>query len=593
MKRIFTAFLLVLAILLASCNSDGATTGVGSATDEATSSIETESFGDGSTETESSEDDSAETESNEDDSTETESGEDDSTETESGEDDSTETESSEDDSTETESSEDDSAETESNEDDSTETESTNNDEDDAEHTDSDNNGYCDDCGTYVIVTVDFYSINDLHGKIEDTDSQPGVDELTSYLKSRMDIDDYTVFLSAGDMWQGGTASNGTQGRIVTEWMNHLGFVSMTLGNHEFDWGQDAIRTNAAIAEFPILAINVYDNSTGQRFDYCEPSIMIRRGGANIGIIGAIGDCYDSISSEMTSGISFKTGSELTALVKAESQRLRAAGADIIVYVIHDGTTYSSLNATDYYDLSLSSGGYVDVVFGAHTHSYYIFDDVYGVSHLQGGGDNSKGMTHVEVNINYANGNLVFTEADYVQHSDCADLEDDPIVEELLDKYWSEISWMYENLGYNSVYRGSSYISNLAAELYYKAGVEKWGDEYDIVLAGGSIKTRSPYDLPAGYVQYGDLQTILPFDNALYLCSIKGSDLIDKFLNNTSYSKYSTITVAQVNRNATYYIIADSWTALYAWAKCTPIELYDETTFARDLIAKYIAEGGLS
>ena len=36
------------------------------------------------------------------------------------------------------------------------------------------------------------------------------------------------------------------------WMNLLGFEAMTLGNHEFDWGEDAIRDNLACAEFPFL-----------------------------------------------------------------------------------------------------------------------------------------------------------------------------------------------------------------------------------------------------------------------------------------------------------------------------------------------------
>ena len=463
---------------------------------------------------------------------------------------------------------------------------------DTVHVDADNNGYCDDCNVYVLVTVDFYSFNDLHGKFEDTDSQPGVDELTAYLKNRMGIDDYTVFISAGDMWQGGSASNATKGNIVTDWMNYLGFEAMALGNHEFDWGQDAIVKNAEIAEFPLLAINIYDNATGQRVSYCQPSVMIQRGGAKIGIIGAIGDCYSSISSDQTVGIHFKTGKDLTNLVKQESEKLRAEGADMIVYLIHDGTTYSDLDVNDYYDTSLSSGGYVDVVFGAHTHSYYIFKDSYGITHLQGGGDNSKGMTHVEVSINFANGQLVFTETNYIQHSQCSSLEGDPIVDELLEKYWDEIGWIYDKLGYNSKKLNSTAIGNTVAKLYYEAGVAKWGDKYDIVLGGGSINTRSPYNLAAGYVEYGDLQMLLPFDNALYLCSIKGSDLITKFLNNSDYSTYSTITASQVDKNATYYIIADSWTALYAWAKCTAIELYDETTFARDLLADYIRAGGL-
>ncbi|MBO5715744.1 MAG: 5'-nucleotidase C-terminal domain-containing protein [Clostridia bacterium] len=463
----------------------------------------------------------------------------------------------------------------------------------SDHSDVDNNGLCDDCGIDVIETIDFYNFNDLHGKFEDTDSQPGVDELTTYLENRKGVDEHTVFLSTGDMWQGGTASNGTGGKIITDWMNYLGFDAMALGNHEFDWGQDAIRENVELAEFPILAINIYDNATGKRVDYCEPSVMIERGGAKIGIIGAIGDCYSSISSEMTKGINFKVGSALTSLVKAESDKLREAGADIIVYLIHDGTTYSSINVNDYYDISLSSGGYVDIVFGGHTHSYYITVDSYGVPHLQGGGDNSKGMTHVEVDVNFANGEVKINLKDYIDHYTCSNLKDAPVVQELIDKYWDEIGWMYESLGYNAYYRSSSTISNTVAKLYYEAGVAKWGDKYNIVLAGGSINTRSPYNLYAGDVMYGDLETILPFNNALYLCKIKGSNLKSRFLNNSEYAKYSTITASQVKDNEYYYIVADSWTALYKYAYCETVELYDETTFARDLLAQYIKDGGWS
>lgn len=464
-----------------------------------------------------------------------------------------------------------------------------------EHVDANNDGWCDvkDCGIYVIETIDFYNFNDLHGKFENMDNNEGVDELTTYLENRKNIDDHVVILSTGDMWQGGTASNGTHGRIVTDWMNYLGFEAMALGNHEFDWGQEAIKTNVALAEFPILAINIYDNTTGQRVDYCQPSVMIERGGAQIGIIGAIGDCYSSISSDKTQGINFKVGSALTSLVKAESVKLREAGADIIIYLIHDGTTYSDMNISDYYDVSLSSGGYVDLVFGGHTHSYYITTDAYGVPHVQGGGDNSKGMTHVELDVNFANGNIDINVTDYVDVNSVKNLDDAPIVQELLDKYWDEIGWMYDSLGYNATIRKSNTIKSMVAKLYYEAGVEKWGDKYDIVLAGGSLNTRSPYDLAAGEVLYGDLQTILPFDNALYLCRIKGSNLKSKFLNNSSYTVYSTISSSQVKDNQYYYIVADSWTALYAWAQCETVELYDETTYARDLLAKYIQSGGWS
>ena len=200
-----------------------------------------------------------------------------------------------------------------------------------DHLDEDNNDYCDLCDKYVIVVIDFYVVNDLHGKFCDTDKQPGVDELGSYFKQMEEQDDNVVIMSSGDMWQGTAESNLTGGFILTEWMNAMNFVSMTIGNHEFDWGQDDIRANLEIADFPFLAINIYNNDTNTLADYCTPSIMIERGDIKIGIIGAIGDCYSSISGDMVEDVHFKVGSALTALVKAEADKLRSEGADIIVY----------------------------------------------------------------------------------------------------------------------------------------------------------------------------------------------------------------------------------------------------------------------
>ena len=471
------------------------------------------------------------------------------------------------------------------------------DKNDCRHVDANENDYCDSCGTYVVIVVDFYTINDLHGKFADTDNQPGVDELTTYLKNAKKTDDYTVFLSSGDMWQGSSESNLTKGKIVTDWMNEMGFVSMTLGNHEFDWGEEYVAENASFANFPLLAINVYDRDTNKRVEYASPSVMIECGDVKIGIIGAIGDCYSSIAPEKVEDVYFKVGDELTALVKAESNKLRNSGADFIVYSLHDGygssmssTNEISGNKISYYDVILSEG-YVDLVFEAHTHKNYVMYDRSGVYHLQGGGDN-KGITHAEVAINYVNDSFRMQAAEYVKTSVYTSLKDDEIVADLLAKYDDDISIANRVVGYNKSYMSSDALCDLAAKLYYEAGIEKWGSKYNIVLGGGFLKARSPYSLQAGEVTYGDLQSIFPFDNQLVLCSIKGKDLSAKFFNTSNsdyhiyYGQYGASVKNSIDPNATYYIIVDSYTSTYAPNNLTEIERFEDGIYARDLIADY-------
>lgn len=455
---------------------------------------------------------------------------------------------------------------------------------DSTHIDADNNDYCDVCNEYLIVVVDFYVFNDLHGKFCDTDTQPGVDEIGTYLENMSKTDDNMIVLSTGDMWQGTAESTLTKGKILTEWMNAIGFVAMTLGNHEFDWGEGAIRDNLAAADFPFLAINIYDNKTGKLADYCTPSIMVERDDLKIGIIGAIGDCYSSISSDKVTGVNFKVGSALTALIKAESAKLRSQGADLIVLSYHEGI--------DGYDTSLSNG-YVDLVFEGHTHSTYVRTDNNGVYHLQGGGEN-KGFSHVEISVNKANNNNRVNAANTVYSSSYSGLADHQPTEEIEDKYSEIVDFAYSPLGTVSKYYDDSVIEDFVAKLYLEAGIEKWGKEYNIVLGGGFLRTRTPYNLTAGTKKYADIASLFPFDNQLVLCKISGSKLKSRFINNSSddyhceLSSYgSSITISN---NSTYYVVVDTYTALYSYNGLTIVEYLDDTTFARDLLAQAIVEG---
>ncbi|MBQ7416273.1 MAG: metallophosphoesterase [Oscillospiraceae bacterium] len=471
------------------------------------------------------------------------------------------------------------------------------------HTDANYNGECDWCGHSVMTTVDFYTVNDLHGKVADGENHPGVDELTTFFKNAHETDDNVVILSAGDMWQGSSESNLTHGLLMTDWMNRVGFVAMTLGNHEYDWGESYIEENQAFAEFPFLAINIYERATNEPVDYCRPSVVVEADGIQIGIIGAMGDCYSSIAADKVEDVYFKTGAALTALVKEESDRLRSEGVDFIVYVLHDGygrsagstaTTVAPSQMASYYDVALSDG-YVDLVFEGHTHQQYLIMDQYGVYHLQNRGDNKGGISHVEVEFNTVTGSFNVRQKELIRTDSYERLPDDSIVDELLDKYEDQVSVGNQIVGRNARKRNGDYLCQTAADLYYQVGMERWGSAYPIVLGGGYLNVRSPYSLAAGDVKYSQLQSLFPFDNDLVLCSVSGRDLLDKFIN-SKHDSYFICGDAQrmkdVDPAGTYYIVVDTYTSSYAPNRLTVVEEYTSGVYARDLLADYIGKGGM-
>ncbi len=460
------------------------------------------------------------------------------------------------------------------------------------HVDANSDGSCDDCGKSVIAELSFLAVNDLHGKFIDTDNQPGVDEFTTYLKN-LYADDAReeVLLSSGDMWQGTVESSTNKGKLMTEWMNDVGFVSMTLGNHEYDWGAAVLTPNSKLADFPFLAINVTYN--GKAVDYCQPSVVVEKAGIKIGIIGAIGDCLSSISGDFTDGLKFATGSELTALVKAESTRLkRDEGCEFIVYSIHEGYGSETTSISDYYDESLSNG-YIDLVFEGHTHQNYVKKDDYGVYHLQGGGEN-KYVSQADVSYNTVTKKYTVTPKTLSQNVYAnSSLKDDPIVQQIFTKYFPDGNPYTTVLGNIKSQKYSETICADVAKLYYDKGVELWGSEYNIVLGGGFLRLRSPYKVAAGNVTYASLFSILPFDNDIVLGRIQGNYLNWKFLEttNSDYHIYSTISSNEVSTTSYYYIIVDSYTSSYASNKITEVKRWKSEKYARDLLADYVKSGG--
>jgi 5'-nucleotidase / UDP-sugar diphosphatase len=168
-------------------------------------------------------------------------------------------------------------------------------------------------------------------------------------RSRDDDDDdrgrrsrATLLVSSGDNFLAGLAilagfESGPPWPDATV-ANLLGYDAMTIGNHEFDFGQARLAEyiQGVDRDIPFITANLgFDNTVPElrtlaRRGRIVPSVVVRRGGSKIGIIGLTTPDITSISSPGNVEIR----ADLANVVNEQVRRLERRGVDKIIMSAH-------------------------------------------------------------------------------------------------------------------------------------------------------------------------------------------------------------------------------------------------------------------
>ena len=165
-----------------------------------------------------------------------------------------------------------------------------------------------------------------------------------------------VLLSAGDNFQGSLFYTTYKGKAEAEFLNLMKFDAMTLGNHEFDDGEDVLADFLDIIKFPVTTANVKPNAQSKLGDRIKPSLVLDIGGQKIGIVGGLTNDVVDISSP---GPNVAIEDDVKSMT-AEVEKLKAAGVNKIIALTHIGYPRER-------DVIAKIPG-VDVVVGGHSHS---------------------------------------------------------------------------------------------------------------------------------------------------------------------------------------------------------------------------------
>lgn len=200
-------------------------------------------------------------------------------------------------------------------------------------------------------TVVLLATNDMHAHIE------RFAQLAEAVEECRDTAEIVFLVDAGDRWTGNAYVDMAEGRRpIIELMNRLGYDVATVGNHEFDPGQQVLGEMIRGAEFPIVCANLVSDTVV--VPQVPPSVILEKEGVKVGFVGVVtnyeGEERPAGMPEVYRGLSFPDPKQM-----AREWASVAGRCDLTVLVSHMGTSHDR-------ELLAEETAY-DVVIGGHSH----------------------------------------------------------------------------------------------------------------------------------------------------------------------------------------------------------------------------------
>lgn len=419
------------------------------------------------------------------------------------------------------------------------------------------------CSAPNAFTITVIGTNDVHGELVPREGEGGLVAISAYVNAvraaRDEDGGAVILLDAGDMWQGTLESNFSEGAVMVEAYNSMGYSAIAVGNHEFDFGpagplaipespeddpRGALKQRAAEANFPFLAANLIDGATGQPVQWpnVQPSVLLDVQGVQVGIIGVM------TKSALTRAIAANTVglsvAPLAASIEKEALELREAGATIILVSAHAGGRCSEFDdpndTSSCITESAISGeheifsvaknlprGLVDYILAGHTHEgiAHVFNDIA----IFEGYSRARNFSRVDLVVDRKTGNptsrTIFPpqpatgELSY-EGQKLSPAADIVVIADKAAAFAAEMKLQKIGVRLSTAFELSRNPESALGNLYTDALLASV--EADISIHRTNTMIRA--NLPAGDLTMGGLYEMSPFDNQITVIKLTGSEL---------------------------------------------------------------------
>jgi len=363
------------------------------------------------------------------------------------------------------------------------------------------------------VSFTIFHTNDVHGRFvhggaHGTSGAIGVDTVASIVAAT----ENALLIDAGDTFHGQTFVQQSRGANAVELMNMAGYDLMAPGNHDFNYGLDRLLELEDIADFGIIAANVFWRADSS--PVFTQYVVMEVNGVSVGFFG-IATPDTPLVTHPNNVVDIYFGDMVPAATTAV-EALEAHGVDVIVAIAHVGldgpaNTVALANAVPAIDLIIDG------------HSHDIGSQVVNGVVITQAGEHGRYLGRVDITVYDGEVTIVAEVID--QEYAHENFEPNPAIAARIDEMRAELDDALTQVvayapyfldGDRELVRTQEMpLGNLVAESMAWAS----GADFGFMNSGG---IRDSFQ--AGDITLGDIITVLAFPNYVVVVEITPAQL---------------------------------------------------------------------
>lgn len=364
----------------------------------------------------------------------------------------------------------------------------------------------------------FVHLNDIHGRVNGENNTISFPKLFTFLESlRNDKKNGKVFLiDSGDTLHGTPFANFSKGKSIVTLFNALKFDYVTIGNHDFNYGFNHLKSLINLQTYKTLALNLIDKNNNTTI---LPYDIVTFNEFNICFFGLLTpETYYKTNSKNITNLEFTNPEES---VKNLLNNLKNKNIDLFVGITHLGCDKSTENTNQSFNLA-NKFPQIDLIFDGHSHTEIKEKCIVNNTLISQSGNYNKNIAVIQLKLNDKKSEWKYK---LMNSSDFDSYENNLCIENMI----TNIQNTQNSTGKTTIaYSKFPLIGNRESVRCQETNLTQlitdailWKTNSDaVIINGGSIRES----ISQGDITIEDIFKSIPFNNHIITKKIKGSNL---------------------------------------------------------------------